>query len=97
MSLGINTMHMYFGRADSLLGDNHILVLNYSFINNLVIQICLFTSIVLKTLDILQLLRFALICVKFLINTLYSINKINVKNFVLIDCIALTSSIAILI
>lgn len=37
IALSINSIHMYFGRADSLLGDNHILVLNYSFFYNLVI------------------------------------------------------------
>ncbi|CAD8192060.1 unnamed protein product [Paramecium octaurelia] len=97
IALAINSLHIYFGRADSLMGDNHILMLNYSFLNNFIREICLFTCIVLKSIEILQELRFALILIKYLLTIMQTINKINAKHYALIDIVSITSSVSLLI
>ncbi|CAD8084216.1 unnamed protein product [Paramecium sonneborni] len=95
ISLTINAIHIYFGRADSLMGDNHILMLNYSFFNNFIVQIGVFISIILKSIDLMQPLRLTLILIKYLLTMFQTINLINTRYSFYIDLISIISSISI--
>ncbi|CAD8196985.1 unnamed protein product [Paramecium pentaurelia] len=94
-TLILNTIHIYFGRCEKLMEDNYILTLDYSIIFNSIMQVLLIISIILKSIDILPELRFALILIKSLTYIITSINRINQFSYILVEIIAISFNVSI--
>ncbi|CAD8179923.1 unnamed protein product [Paramecium pentaurelia] len=94
-TLILNSIHIYFGRCEKLMEDNYILTLDYSIILNGIMQVLVLITIVLKTIEILPELRFALILIKSLIYVISSINRINQFSYILVETVAVGLNISI--
>ncbi|CAK68012.1 unnamed protein product (macronuclear) [Paramecium tetraurelia] len=94
-ALILNSIHIYFGRCEKLMEDNYILTLDYSIVFNGIMQVLLITSIILKSIDILPQLRFALLLIKSLTYIVTSINRINQFAYILVESIAISVNISI--
>ncbi|CAD8192004.1 unnamed protein product [Paramecium octaurelia] len=94
-TLVLNSIHIYFGRCEKLMEDNYILTLDYSILLNGIMQILVLIAIVLKAIEILPELRFALILIKSLIYVITSINRINQFSYILVETVSVAINISI--
>ncbi|CAD8209034.1 unnamed protein product [Paramecium octaurelia] len=91
MSILMKLVHLYFSESPTLIGDNNIIVLESQMILNVIKEILMFLSVVLKIYKYQQIIRVVLVFLKQGISLIQQLNKKNCFIHVLIKVVSMVT------
>ncbi|CAK67032.1 unnamed protein product (macronuclear) [Paramecium tetraurelia] len=91
MSILMKLVHLYFSESPTLIGDNNVIVLESSMIFNVIKEILMLLSVVLKIYKYQQVIRVILVFLKQGISLIEQLNKKNCFIHVLIKVVSMVT------